>query len=495
MRRIKVDRLRTLRFSSNSRPRTTKNGSHSKSPKQGKTLMSKFHAVVLSQEKSPDNEMFRSKNSFASYQLNHVTSRPLSKLRVSTPVKRMKFLQRFLSTKSPETTESNVQEYTLGKFIKQFKHELTDYELGEVFSYKFIYYWGIFEEKLARAEINKVFDDEKGNLILYKRDHIAFRYEIIRLLGQGSFGQVCECLDHKDNSKVAVKIIKNSKNLANQAHVEIKILKILAENDPKNQQSILHIKDSFVFRNHICIVTELLGKNLYELQMSKNFCSFPMSLIKKFAIQILNALKFLESLKIIHCDIKPENLLLMPHERSKIKIADFGSSCLLSEKIFTYIQSRFYRAPEVLLGINYGCGIDMWSLGCVLVELANGKPLFPADCERELLQLIMQVKGFVPPDMLSQSIRKNKFFNQGEILPDKHGNIRKPLSLKFSEMVPGDYLFLDFVEKCLEWEPWKRMTPEEALEHSWIKTHDTENMLEKSLPSRLLRRKPFLIKK
>ena len=108
---------------------------------------------------------------------------------------------------------------------------------------------------------------------------------------------------------------------------------------------------------------------------------------------MLQALKFLREEDIIHCDLKPENILLKSPDKSGIKIIDFGSSCFSDQRIYTYIQSRFYRAPEIILGIPYTTGIDMWSFGCILVELYTGIPIFPGESENEQLALIMQVFG------------------------------------------------------------------------------------------------------
>lgn len=84
--------------------------------------------------------------------------------------------------------------------------------------------------------------------------------------------------------------------------------------------------------------------------------------------------------QLIHCDLKPENILLVQPQRSAIKVIDFGSSCFVDERMYTYVQSRFYRSPEVILGLPYGCEIDMWSFGCILAELYMGYPLFPGGC-------------------------------------------------------------------------------------------------------------------
>lgn len=133
----------------------------------------------------------------------------------------------------------------------------------------------------------------------------------------------------------------------------------------------------FYFRNHLCIAFELLSLNLYDFVKSNNFQGLSLGLIRRFAAQILVSLDFLRKQHIIHCDLKPENILLKSPQKSAIKIIDFGSSCFKDQRMYTYVQSRFYRAPEVLLGLPYETNIDMWSFGCILAELYMGYPLFP----------------------------------------------------------------------------------------------------------------------
>jgi len=87
---------------------------------------------------------------------------------------------------------------------------------------------------------------------------------------------------------------------------------------------------------------------------------------------------------------------LRKKNKSGIKIIDFGSSCFKERRIYTYIQSRFYRSPEVILGLEYTCAIDMWSLGCILFEMYTGDPLFPGESEQEQMQLIMEIKKMPP---------------------------------------------------------------------------------------------------
>lgn len=131
------------------------------------------------------------------------------------------------------------------------------------------------------------------------------------------------------------------------------MLQHIKDMDPEDTTNLVKMKDYFVFRSHVCIVFELLSMNLYEFIKNTDFRGVSMGLIRRFAIQLLHSLKFVKEQEIIHCDLKPENILLKTPTKSGIKIIDFGSSCFIDEIVYTYIQSRFYRAPEIMLGIPY----------------------------------------------------------------------------------------------------------------------------------------------
>ena len=439
-----------------------------------------MNTIVITQEHAALPQTKSSRISQLTLTSLYKTPRASSRIRVSTPSKSLKRGNKLFPTKFPEVPELNQLPYTLPLFLKKHYEDLTEYESGEILQYDKVYYWGVLKDKNKEAITPQCFDDEKGNYLAMRHDHVAYRYEIIKLLGRGTFGQVYKCYDHKSQEHVALKIIKTSKPHSIQAKNEIKILQLLASTQiesnftsPTNKtetpsELFVQILDSFTFRGHICIILELLSKNLYEVQKSKHYREFPQSLLKKLARQILNSLKFLRTLRIIHCDLKPENILLKTAGKEGVKLVDFGSSCMLGDKLFTYVQSRFYRAPEVLLGIGYSFPIDMWSFGCIVAELGIGRPLFPAACEKELLQLIMQIKGEVPGEMLGKSLRRNHFFNKGEVIPDALGNVKEPLSVRLREVLPGGEVFVDFIEKCLEWDPDVRMNPEQALQHPWF---------------------------
>jgi dual specificity tyrosine-phosphorylation-regulated kinase 2/3/4 len=153
----------------------------------------------------------------------------------------------------------------------------------------------------------------------------------------------------------------------------------------------------------------------------------------------LQALKYLREENLIHCDLKPENILLKSPDKSGIKVIDFGSSCFSNQRIYTYIQSRFYRAPEIIMGIPYTAAIDMWSFGCILTELFTGIPLFPGESEQEQLSLIMEVIGLPSHDILSQASRKNVFFddktNEPFLSKDSQSNFRIPSSKPLDEIL------------------------------------------------------------
>ncbi|CEG68785.1 hypothetical protein RMATCC62417_04977 [Rhizopus microsporus] len=374
--------------------------------------------------------------------------------------------------------------------LHRFKPYLSPYEQIEILKYHSVYCVGSHAKKhwatTDQTTLNYGYDDEKGDYQIVIRDHLNYRYEIIESLGKGSFGQVVKCRDMKPQSKdknqanniVAVKIIRNKKRFHAQALTEIKILEKLMQLDPHNKYFIVRMLDNFYFRDHLCIVFECLSLNLYEVLQQNSYQGFSIGLVKRFAHQILSALKLLSDHKIIHCDLKPENILLKQPDKSGIKIIDFGSSCFVNERVYSYIQSRFYRAPEVILGLEYGLPIDMWSTGCILAELYTGRPLFPGENEPDQLACIMQLLGVPDKQYLDRCARKKQFFDmydQPRKAINSKGKKRKPNSLTFTEALKRssydayDREFVDFINKCLTWEPSERMTPEQALNHPWMK--------------------------
>ncbi|CCU76441.1 serine/threonine protein kinas/protein kinase [Blumeria hordei DH14] len=354
---------------------------------------------------------------------------------------------------------------------------LNIFERGEVMDYKEVYFCGTPDAakhvgELSVNTVNFGYDDERGDYSIIPGDHLSYRYEIIDLLGKGSFGQVVRCIDHKTGVLVAVKIIRNKKRFHQQALVEVNILQKIREWDSNCEFSMVTFTQSFYFRGHLCISTELLDMNLYELIKSNSFRGFSLKIVRRFTKQILNSLLLLQKHKVIHCDLKPENVLLAHPLHSEIKVIDFGSSCFENEKVYTYIQSRFYRSPEVILGMTYGMPIDMWSLGCIMAELYSGVPIFPGENEQEQLAYIMEVFG--PPDkhLIEKSTRRKLFFDslgKPRLTVSSKGRRRRPSSKTLQQVLKcDDHIFLDFLSECLKWDPESRMKPNDAIQHLFI---------------------------
>lgn len=179
------------------------------------------------------------------------------------------------------------------------------------------------------------------------------------------------------------------------------------------------LRRNFIWKEHLCLVFELLSYNLYDLLRNTKFEGVTLNLTRKIATQLCDSLDFLQrqDIDIIHCDLKPENILLTQATKSDLKVVDFGSSCYAGQKIYQYIQSRFYRSPEVILGVPYDKMIDIWSLGCILVEMHTGEPLFSGHNEEDQINKIIEVLG-MPPDSLIRQGNANKikkFFTKDSI--------------------------------------------------------------------------------
>ena len=300
--------------------------------------------------------------------------------------------QKYDEVSKPSATGGSNVPLTPAAALKLYMTQMTLYEQGEILDFPQVFYVGPNAAKhrpSADAADNHGFDDDRGDYIWVSHDHIAYRYEILGILGKGSFGVVAKVFDWKTNQLMALKIIRNKKRFHHQALVEVKLLEHLRDHDADGTASIVYMRDYFYFRNHMCITFELLCINLYEFIKNNKFQGLSLGLIRRIAVQLLLSLRFLRKLRVIHCDLKPENILLKAPNKSSIKVIDFGSSCFENERVYTYIQSRFYRSPEVILGLPYDMAIDMWSFGCILAELYTGYPIFPGENEVEQLTCIL----------------------------------------------------------------------------------------------------------
>ncbi|CAK0876177.1 unnamed protein product [Prorocentrum cordatum] len=284
---------------------------------------------------------------------------------------------------------------------------------------------------------------------------VAARYQILEYLGSAAFSMAVQALDLENNRMVCMKVIKNDKDYLDQSLDEIKLLKYINVNGDVDDQCVLRLYDYFYHKEHLIIVTEL----------------------QKISKQVLTALEYVHSLRLIHCDLKPENILIKSYSRCEVKVIDFGSSCFVDDQMSSYVQSRSYRAPEVMLGLGYDQKIDIWSLGCIIAELWTGYVLFQNDSVQSLLPCrrargadhLMTRGRYVPQyftqdGQLYQEIEGAPCAERGRrlhLLVPKRTSLRQRLRTDCAE-------FLDFVEQLLRLDPAGRPTAAEALAHPFL---------------------------
>lgn len=249
------------------------------------------------------------------------------------------------------------------------------------------------------------------------------KYELTKALGDGTFGRVVAAYDRRDNRQVAIKIIRDVKRYMENAKIEADILKDVRKADPEGTSRCLIMHETFTHeRKYYCLVSEPLGVSLYDFMKKNAFRGFWMQDIQSFAEQCMQAMDFLHtSLRLAHTDLKPENILLQSQEppnpahffreaewqgrrpnskvpppyvrpaNSLIKIIDFGNATYESQHHSSIINTRQYRGPEVVLEMPWTQLSDIWSLGCIFLELYTGELLFGTHDNCEHLALMEKV--------------------------------------------------------------------------------------------------------
>ncbi|KAM0842763.1 hypothetical protein ACQ4PT_058159 [Festuca glaucescens] len=334
-----------------------------------------------------------------------------------------------------------------------------------------------FNLKIVHRKNRTGFEEDK-NFHVVLNSVIAGRYHVTEYLGSAAFSKAIQAHDLHTGMDVCVKIIKNNKDFFDQSLDEIKLLKYVNKHDPADKYHLLRLYDYFYYREHLLIVCELLKANLYEFQKfnreSGGEVYFTMPRLQSIAIQCLESLQFLHGLGLIHCDLKPENILVKSYSRCEIKVIDLGSSCFETDHLCSYVQSRSYRAPEVILGLPYDKKIDVWSLGCILAELCTGNVLFQNDSPATLLARVMGIIGSIEQAMLAQGRDTYKYFTKNHMLYERNQEssrleylIPKKTSLRH-RLPMADQGFIEFVAYLLEVNPKKRPSALEALKHPWL---------------------------
>jgi dual specificity protein kinase YAK1 len=360
----------------------------------------------------------------------------------------------------------------------------------------------------SETNLDKTCDNIENELIVYTNDLITdragTRYRVDSLLGKGVFGQVFSVtrLTSAEPTVFALKVTKSTSAHRAQTALEIRIMERLkAVGTPEELETICLILDHFDYRDHICILMPVHSINFLTILERHNFHGITLNLIQLVVRQVVKAFCLFHRAGVVHLDIKPENIVLADLYSPCVKVIDFGSSRLIDHPLsHYYVQSRWYRAPEVVLHLSASFPADMWSLGITAAELFFGVALVSAPTEFQMLIEMRNRFGQFPRLMIDQSPRKRELF-------DPAGNLKSAVQICREhgvEFVPNEpyytwttlrenvfeyhvargktrsknaperarrELFVDFLFATLKLNPDERLTPEEALNHPFITTN------------------------
>eukprot|EP01125_Pyxidicula_operculata_P017997 TRINITY_DN636_c0_g1_i1.p1 TRINITY_DN636_c0_g1~~TRINITY_DN636_c0_g1_i1.p1 ORF type:complete len:539 (-),score=153.28 TRINITY_DN636_c0_g1_i1:138-1754(-) len=320
------------------------------------------------------------------------------------------------------------------------------------------------------------------------------RYQIIGYHGKGMFSSVLKATDNDIKQEVAIKIIRNNAHMKRTGKKEVEILTKISNIDPESKSNIVRLIHQFEDRDHLCLVFEPMDLNLRQLIKKYGGVGLNVGAVRIYAIKLLRSLILFKKLNIIHADFKPDNILINK-TRTVVKVADLGSAMYIDEVEPTpVLVSRYYRAPEIIIGAPYSYPIDMFAYGCCLYELATGKPLLRSIDNNHHLKLIWQVKGLPTKSFLKKGLFKSLHFDpQNRFLEhvDDPGTphkkivrvsaISKPtrsilreLNSSYTDVNSLEKRYItqlaDLIEKSTEIDPHKRLDPEQALKHPLFKS-------------------------
>eukprot|EP00252_Welwitschia_mirabilis_P011909 TRINITY_DN2648_c0_g1_i1.p1 TRINITY_DN2648_c0_g1~~TRINITY_DN2648_c0_g1_i1.p1 ORF type:complete len:1047 (+),score=254.89 TRINITY_DN2648_c0_g1_i1:971-4111(+) len=345
--------------------------------------------------------------------------------------------------------------------------------------------------RIDTSGLNDNWDDGEGYYCFRIGEVLDARFEIIASHGKGVFSSVVRARNLKiaqaEPEEVAIKIIRNNPTMWKAGQEELIILKKLSGADPDDKRHCVKFISSFKYRNHLCLVFESLHMNLREvLKKFGRDVGLNLMAVRAYAKQLFIALKHLKNCGVLHCDIKLDNILVNESKRV-LKLCDFGNAMFSGKNDLTpYLVSRYYRAPEIILGLPYDHALDIWSVGCCLFELYVGRILFPGLSNNDMLKYHMELKGPFPKKML----RKGEFtaqhfdhdfnFHVCEEDPVSKKMTKRPMvNIKHKDLntlipkSPGEdpkmlASFKDLLDKIFILEPDKRITVSQALSHPFI---------------------------
>lgn len=326
-------------------------------------------------------------------------------------------------------------------------------------------------------------------------------HRVIRFLGKGSYGFVYKCWNDEGNQVEAVKLIKKDPQFIQKVKVEIDNLKRLQCLDP-DKCNIVKWYEFFFHKETICLTFELLDVSLWDYMKERLHLGLPIAEMRPIIHQLATALTHLKNIGVVHADLKPNNVMIVDRHQQpfKVKLIDFGLSYLSSGPPGVVVQTIFYRAPEVILGICYTEVIDMWSLGVLTAELATGRHLYPGDAGYDVLNLIVKTQGQPADHLLDRGQATHNFFVQAArgqprwlFLRPRHFEFRtghrakdrrnmKLRSLddlrKFMLMDTNNQndqlLLVDLIKRMMDLDPERRIKPQDVLKHPFLVTYPAQ---------------------
>lgn len=294
------------------------------------------------------------------------------------------------------------------------------------------------------------------------------KYEISEIVGEGAFGIVMKCRNKETGELVAIKKFKDSEDEIVQKSMlrELKVLKKL------RHENIVQLKECFRRKGKLYLVFEYVERNLLQV-IEENPNGLEPSLLKKLIYQLCKALNYIHANETLHRDIKPENILVTSD--NQVKVCDFGFARGVPQKggiLTDYVATRWYRAPELLLGCaNYGKEVDLWAVGCIMGELADGQPMFPGDSELNAILLIQKLMGNLPQSQIEL------FYSNPRYSEEKLEHVNKPETLErryFGKLSKSALLFM---KSLLKLDARERISGNDLIMHPYfddIRSEDPE---------------------